>query len=116
MSTIRSAGGLGQMNGVDLYPVLAGGAKLGRQNPNRYLAWQERMLGIASFALTGDRFKFLTNLSADGEKEALLDLLADRGESTTVIGKDREVADRARRDLEAVLPGEPPRPGIHRAV
>ena len=56
--------------------------------PYRFLESEAAMFGAPTLAMIDGRFKFLTNLSADGAEDMLFDIDADIGETTNIIAQE----------------------------
>ncbi len=88
------------VDGVSLMPLLRGETNRREMSiPYRFLEREAAMFGSPTLALMEGRWKFLTNLSADGGEEMLFDLEADRSETTNCIGSHRERAAAMRQHL-----------------
>ena len=88
------------IDGVSLMPLLRSEVEArGKPIPYRFLEREAAMFGSPTLALMDGRWKFLTNLSADGREDLLFDLEADRFEATNCIAAQRERAAGMREQL-----------------
>jgi len=90
------------IDGISLVPLIEG--KMSRR-PRPIPFWfvkpsKKAMHGSPTLALVGNRYKFLTNLSKDGQEDMLFDLLKDPGEEHNIISEHREVAAAMRAELK----------------
>ncbi|MEM7127440.1 MAG: sulfatase-like hydrolase/transferase [Chloroflexota bacterium] len=74
------------IDGMSLLPLFRGDTDARvKPIPYRFLERKEAMFGAPTLALMNDTYKFLTNLSEDGEEDLLFDMNADRAEETNII-------------------------------
>jgi hypothetical protein len=88
------------IDGISLVPLVHGGAA-SRPAPLcfRYVDPKKAMHGSPTVAMLEGRYKLLTNFSEGGAEDMLYDVVADRGESENIIGKNREVAQSMKKRL-----------------
>lgn len=92
------------LDGIDMRPLLEGSATAReRAIPYRFLERKSGMFGSPTLALTGNRFKFLTNLHPENEHEMLFDLDCDPGETINIIADLPEMAERMRNELNTFI-------------
>jgi hypothetical protein len=85
-------------------PILSGERQTrGRPIPYRFLESKAAMFGSPTLAMTGDRFKLLTNLSIDGGEDLLFDLQDDPAERTDVLAANKAVAREYREALASFI-------------
>jgi arylsulfatase A-like enzyme len=88
------------IDGTDIWPILSGQTtERDRGIPYRFLERKEQMFGAPSFAWMEGRWKFLSNLDADGEHDQLYDMESDRGETTNVSADHPDLTIRYRTEL-----------------
>lgn len=81
------------LDGLSLMPVVMGEREQrGTPIPYRFLESKAAMFGSPTLAMTGDRFKLLTNLSEDASEDVLFDMAADAAETKNVIAEHRVIA------------------------
>ena len=81
------------VDGIDLGPLLRGEVNSRPVPiPYRFVARQAAMFGAPTLALIDNRFKFLTNLSADGAEDLLFDTDADRAEGSSILAEEKDRA------------------------
>jgi arylsulfatase A-like enzyme len=74
-----------------------------RPIPYRFLESREAMFGSPTIAMIDNRFKYLTNFSADHAEDLCFDLLEDPYEVHNIIHEQREFADEMRKQLDRFL-------------
>ncbi len=89
------------LDGISLLPLLRGEMNARpKPIPYRFLERKHAMFGAPTLALMDDRYKFLTNLSADGAEELLFDMATDVTEQANIIAQHADRAQSMRRQLE----------------
>jgi hypothetical protein len=74
------------IDGISLLPLLRGDiSERPVPIPYRFLDGKKSMFDSPTIALTDNQYKYLTNLSNDGDEDLLFDLHADMFETTNVI-------------------------------
>ena len=92
------------LDGVSLLSLLRGEMETRPTPiPYRFLERREAMFGSPTLAMIDNRYKFLTNLSADGAEELCFDLLEDPGETRNIAPEQRGFCGEMRDRLEAVM-------------
>jgi len=92
------------IDGISLMPLLRGEMTERPQPiPYRFRDPQKAMFGSPTFAMTDNRYKFLTNFSEDRAEELVFDLVEDPGEQRNIIGHQREFADAMREQLRGLI-------------
>jgi arylsulfatase A-like enzyme len=92
------------MDGLSLLPLLSGAMhERPVPIPYRFLARKKDMYDALTLALTDNRWKFLTNLSADGAEDLLFDLERDVAETTSVLADHRDRARAMRQRLQQFM-------------
>lgn len=90
------------IDGVSLLPMLRGEGQIRpRPIPFRFRDTRLNMSGSPMWALVGDRYKLLTNVSPDGIGDQLYDLDGDMAETRNIIHLHRELTDDYRRQIVA---------------
>ena len=71
--------------------------------PYRFLESEAAMFGAPTLAMVEGRFKFLTNLSTDGDEDMLFDLDADIAETTNIAAQKSDRARDMRKKLSQFI-------------
>ena len=81
------------MDGISLVPLIKGKMK-SRRAPIcfRYVQPKSEMFGAPMFAMVEGRYKLLTNLAGDGKDDMFFDLIADRGETNSILSQHLDLA------------------------
>jgi len=92
------------IDGISLMPLLrAEMTERPKPIPYRFRDPQNAMAGSPTFAMTDNRYKFLTNFSENGAEELVFDLIEDPYERRNIIDQQREFADAMRKDLRELV-------------
>ena len=92
------------IDGTSLMPLLRGEmTERPKPIPYRFRDPRRAMAGSPTFAMTDNRYKFLTNFSEDGAEELVFDLIEDPYEQHNIIGQQREFADAMREELRGLV-------------
>jgi len=88
------------MDGISLLPMIAGQMPLRpKAIPYRFLDSKGWMAGAPTIAMIDHQWKFLTNLSKDGDEDMLFDIDADMAESANLVKSHPDLAARMRAEL-----------------
>ena len=89
----RMPGQARPMDGISLVPLIDGKMD-SRPSPLcfRYVQPKKAMFDAPMLAMVEGRYKFLTNLAGDGKDDLLFDLVADRGETTSILAQHADLA------------------------
>jgi arylsulfatase A-like enzyme len=90
------------MDGISLVSLI-GGKMTSRATPIcfRYVQPKNAMFDAPMLAMVEGRYKFLTNLADDGKDDLLFDLVADRGETNSVLGRHADLGQSMKTRLRA---------------
>jgi arylsulfatase A-like enzyme len=80
------------MDGISLIPLIQG-KMTERPVPIcfRYVESKRAMFDAPMFAMVEGRYKLLTNLAGDGKDDLLFDLIADRGETKSILDEHNDM-------------------------
>lgn len=92
------------LDGISLLPLLRGGmTERPIPIPYRFSGSEKYMFGAPTLAMTGQRYKYLTNLSDDGAEDLVFDIDADPYERRNIIADVPAIASEYRSRLEAFI-------------